>query len=71
MSEMPLLSFAIWVPIFAGLIVLLTGSDRNAPLARGLALIGAIAGLVVTLPLYSGFDVTTPAMQFWSLSPRC
>ncbi len=69
MSEMPLLSFAIWVPIFAGLIVLLTGSDRNAPLARGLALIGAIAGLVVTLPLYSGFDVTTPAMQFVEMAP--
>ena len=39
MSGMPLLSLAIWVPIFAGLIVLLTGSDRNAPLARGLALV--------------------------------
>ena len=69
MSEMPLLSFAIWVPIFAGLVVLLTGSDRNAPLARGLALLGAIAGLVVTLPLYTGFDVTTPAMQFVEFSP--
>ena len=69
MSEMPLLSFAIWVPIFAGLVVLLTGSDRNAPLARGLALIGAIAGLVVTLPLYTGFDVTTPAMQFVEMAP--
>ena len=69
MSEMPLLSFAIWVPIFAGLVVLLTGSDRNAPLARGLALLGAIAGLVVTLPLYTGFDVTTPAMQFVEMAP--
>ena len=69
MSEMPLLSFAIWVPIFAGLVVLLTGSDWNAPLARGLALLGAIAGLVVTLPLYTGFDVTTPAMQFVEMAP--
>ena len=69
MSEMPLLSFAIWVPIFAGLVVLFTGSDRNAPLARGLALLGAIAGLVVTLPLYTGFDVTTPAMQFVEMAP--
>ena len=69
MSEMPLLSFAIWVPIFAGLVVLLTGSDRNVPLARGLALLGAIAGLVVTLPLYTGFDVTTPAMQFVEMAP--
>ena len=69
MSGMPLLSYAIWVPIFAGLAVLLTGSDRNAPLARMLALGGAVAGLLVTLPLYSGFDLTTAKMQFEELAP--
>ncbi|MFB0936672.1 MAG: NADH-quinone oxidoreductase subunit M [Propionivibrio sp.] len=69
MSGLPLLSLAIWVPIFSGLVVLLTGSDRNSPLARMLALIGAIVGLLVTLPLYSGFDTTTPAMQFVELLP--
>ena len=69
MSGMPLLSYAIWVPIFAGIAVLLTGSDRNAPLARMLALAGAVAGLLVTLPLYTGFDVTTPQMQFVELVP--
>ncbi|MEO8409914.1 MAG: NADH-quinone oxidoreductase subunit M [Propionivibrio sp.] len=74
MSGMPqlnshLLSLAIWVPIFSGLIVLATGSDRNAPLARMLALLGAAAGLLVTIPLYTGFDLTTPAMQFSELTP--
>ncbi len=69
MSGMPLLSYAIWVPIFAGLAVLLTGSDRNAPLARMLALVGALAGLLVTLPLYTGFDATTAQMQFVELAP--
>jgi len=69
MSGLPLLSLAIWVPIFSGLVVLLTGTDRNSPLARMLALIGAIVGLLVTLPLYSGFDTTTPAMQFVELLP--
>jgi NADH-quinone oxidoreductase subunit M len=69
MSGTPLLSYAIWVPIVAGLIVLATGSDRNAPLARMLALLGAVAGLLVTVPLYTGFDMTTPAMQFVELSP--
>lgn len=63
-----LLSLAIWVPIFSGLVVLLTGSDRNAPLARMLALLGAVAGLLVTFPLYTRFDLTTPAMQFVELS---
>lgn len=69
MSGMPLLSLAIWVPILAGFVVLATGSDRNSPLARMLALLGAVAGLLVTLPLYTGFDMTTPAMQFVELSP--
>ena len=59
-----LLSLAIWTPIVAGLVVLFTGSDRNAPLARGLALLGAVLGLLVTLPLYTGFDKATSAMQF-------
>lgn len=64
----PLLSLAIWVPILAGFIVLATGSDRNAPMARFLALIGALLGLLVTLPLYSGFDTSTSAMQFVELA---
>lgn len=64
MSEAPLLSLAIWIPILAGLAVLATGGDRNAPLARVLALAGALAGFAVTLPLYTGFDTSTPAMQF-------
>jgi NADH-quinone oxidoreductase subunit M len=59
MSGTPLLSLAIWVPILAGFVVLATGSDRNAPLARMLSLIGALAGLLVTIPLYTGFDMQT------------
>jgi NADH-quinone oxidoreductase subunit M len=64
MSGTHLLSLSIWVPIAAGFVVLLTGSDRNAPLARMLALLGAIISLLFTLPLYSSFDTTTSAMQF-------
>jgi NADH-quinone oxidoreductase subunit M len=67
MSGTPLLSLAIWIPILAGFVVLATGSDRNAPLARMLSLIGAVAGLLVTIPLYTGFDMLTPAMQFVEL----
>ncbi|HNR60359.1 MAG TPA: NADH-quinone oxidoreductase subunit M [Thauera sp.] len=64
MTDIPLLSLAIWVPILGGLLVLATGSDRNAPLARMLAFAVAVAGFVVTIPLYTGFDATTSAMQF-------
>lgn len=68
MSNYPLLSLAIWIPIVAGLVVLATGNDRNAPLARMLALLGAFAGFVVTLPLWSGFNMDTSSMQFVELS---
>ena len=68
MTDIPLLSLAIWVPIIGGLLVLATGSDRNAPLARMLAFAVAVAGFVVTLPLYTGFDTTTSAMQFVEVS---
>jgi NADH-quinone oxidoreductase subunit M len=60
----PLLSVAIWLPIIFGLLVLATGSDRKAPLARMIALVGAVLGLLVTIPLYTGFDRMTSAMQF-------
>jgi NADH-quinone oxidoreductase subunit M len=63
-STFPILSLNIWLPIVAGLIVLATGGERNAPLARKLALIGAIAALLVSVPLYTQFDRAASGMQF-------
>ena len=65
----PWLSLAVWVPIVAGLAVLATGSDRNARQARIIALIGAVLGFVVTIPLVAGFDTGTSAMQFAEKAP--
>ncbi|MDH3288877.1 MAG: NADH-quinone oxidoreductase subunit M [Betaproteobacteria bacterium] len=65
----PLLSLAIWVPIAFGVLVLATGSDRNARVARLLALIGAVLGLLVTLPLYTRFDTGAGGFQFQELAP--
>ena len=59
-----LLSLAIWVPILSGLLVFATGNDRNARLARAMALVGALAGLAVTLPLISQFNNATAEFQF-------
>jgi len=59
-----LLSLAIWIPIVAGLLVLASGGERNAPMQRSLALIGALLGFAVTIPLYTGFDLHNPGMQF-------
>jgi NADH-quinone oxidoreductase subunit M len=69
MQGSSLLSLAIWVPIVAGFAVLTTGSDRHAGVARMVALTGAILGLLVTLPLYAGFDPTARGFQFVQLKP--
>ncbi len=61
---MGLLSLAIWTPIFFGVILLALGRDEHAKVVRWIALIGSIVSLAVTLPLYSGFDVSTAALQF-------
>lgn len=59
-----LLSLAIWTPIVAGLLVIATGGDKNANMARLLALAGAALGFLVTLPLYTQFDTLHGGMQF-------
>ena len=59
-----ILSLSIWVPILAGLIVFATRNDRNAKLARIIALVGSIAAFVVTLPLLTSFDLATEKFQF-------
>jgi len=66
---MPVLSVVIWLPIVFGVLVLATGSDRNAQMARIIALVGAVLGFLVSIPLYTGFDATTSAMQFSELQP--
>jgi len=64
MNALPVLSTVIWLPILAGIVILFTGSDRNAGLARLLALVGSVAGLLVALPLWNGFDTAANGFQF-------
>src|SRR5574340_342305 len=64
---LPVISVAIWLPIVFGILVLATGDDKNAPLARILALVGSVLGFLVTIPLYTGFVRDTSEMQFVEL----
>jgi len=64
-----LLSLAIWVPILAGVLVLALGGDRRAPMQRQVALAGAILGFLVTIPLYTRFELGSAGMQFVELAP--
>ena len=56
---MSLLSLAIWTPILFGVVLLALGRDQYANVVRWLALAGAVVGLLVTLPLITGFDSGT------------
>jgi NADH-quinone oxidoreductase subunit M len=58
-----LLSVLIWLPIAAGVAVLLLG-ERNIVLGRWLALAASLATLALAVPLWSHFDTTTAALQF-------
>ncbi len=56
----PILSLTIWLPILAGILIIALG-DRPA---RKLAGAASILTLLVSLPLYFGFDSSTATMQF-------
>ncbi len=66
---MGLLSLAIWTPIVFGVVLLAMGRDEHAGMVRWVALVGAVISLLVTLPLYSGFELGTAAMQFVEKAP--
>lgn len=68
-ADWPLLSLVIWVPIFGGLLVLATGGDKNAPEARMLSLVVAVVTLLLSIPLYTNFQMDTANMQFVELHP--
>jgi NADH-quinone oxidoreductase subunit M len=64
----PLLSFLIWLPIAAGVLILLLG-DRNIRTGRWLALAAALATLALAVPLWTHFDTVTADPQFRELLP--
>ena len=66
---MGLLSLAIWLPVAVGTLLLALGRDEHAGAVRWTALIGAIAGLLVTLPLVTQFDLVAVGLQFQEAAP--
>jgi len=64
MANLPYLSLSIWIPVVGGLLTLCAHADRNAPVARFMGLLFALAGFIVTVPLYTHFDASSSAMQF-------
>lgn len=64
MSDLPLLSLVIWLPIIGGLMVLALGATGNRCLVRWSSLAWAVVAFLVSIPLYTGFDLSTHEMQF-------
>jgi NADH-quinone oxidoreductase subunit M len=60
---MPVLSLLIWIPILGGLAVLWAGEQRRGQ-ARWIALLVSLVTLALCVPLYTGFDPGSAAMQF-------
>ena len=61
---MPWLSLAIWLPIFAGILLLALGRDERAEAVRWAALAASVLAFLVTIPLVTGFDTASASMQF-------
>lgn len=59
-----LLSLLIWLPVLGAVLVLMTGSDTHANVARGIAVVIGIVNLLCCVPLFLGFDSSSYAMQF-------
>lgn len=69
LSELPLLSLVIWLPIVGGLAVLAASNVVGNGAVRWLSLLVAALTFVASLPLYSQFNNATAAMQFEELLP--
>jgi NADH-quinone oxidoreductase subunit M len=67
-ADWPILSVLVWLPIAAGVMLLLVG-DRNAALGRWIALAASVATFVVSAVLWREFDASTATMQFVELQP--
>ena len=65
---MGLLTTLIWLPVIGGILLLVIG-ERDSRLDRWLALAISLLTFVLSISLYTGFDFSTPAMQFVEQAP--
>jgi len=64
-ANFPILSVLVWLPIAAGILVLVLGSaEEGARRGKITALAASILTFLLSIPLYSGFDIATANMQF-------
>lgn len=64
LTNLPLLSLQIWLPVLAAAMVLILGKMGMETLGRIVAIGTVVVCLVLCIPLYADFDTTTYAYQF-------
>ncbi len=69
--DLPLLSFLIWLPVLGGVGVMALGlvKTQNYIWAKSLSLFLSLLTLILCIPLYQGFDLSTATMQFVEKTP--
>ncbi len=67
-ADWPILSAVIWLPVLGGILVLFSG-DKAPNVSRWLALVVAVLTFLISIPLFTGFDSSTAAMQFQENTP--
>ncbi|VAX04008.1 NADH-ubiquinone oxidoreductase chain M [hydrothermal vent metagenome] len=69
LADLPLLSLVIWTPILGGVLVLFASKEEQAGMAKIIALTAAVITFLLTIPLYTSFDLATYQMQFVENTP--
>ncbi len=67
-TAFPLLSLLVWLPILGGALCMLLGNGRPQA-ARWVALATSLVALGLSVPLLTGFDMGSAAMQFVEQRP--
>jgi len=62
--DWPLLSLVIWTPIVGGLLLLALPKKEGSVNSRIIALLISILTFILSIPLYTDFNITTVGMQF-------
>lgn len=64
LSNMPLLSILVWLPIIGSLLIFALGGDKHPQRARYIALLISLCCVALCVPLWQGFDAHTASYQF-------
>ncbi len=68
LHELPILSLLIWLPILGGIAAAVAG-DREPWGGRTIALVFSVLTFLLSIPLWTGFQIGTAEMQFVEFTP--